>query len=305
MGKNITIATLSLMTFGFSAFAAVKSSPPSSSATTYQNCVKYTLGMDSFGTTNPKDIASNFLNGALDQLELLDPPSQAEVQKRETCVLLSLQHGADANNTKYYTAPLLMAISDKDVNDVQALLQYKANPNVKDSAMTGSSKISALQRACEGGNEDIAIALINAGADPTFNAPLWAAASSAESKVVAAMLKTGKVPVNQLTVFSEIGDDSETALDASDSRVAALNQYFTQFTASSSISDKLDAANEILYANYVELPMLKTGTDPDAYLKNLLQKQTQVSSLLKSAGWSCHKPHCGVDLPDDDGSAGE
>lgn len=304
MTKTKTLASLSILSLSFPMLcsaAATTPSKPSSSAIAYQSCAKYAQNEVVFDNT-AKGIASVTLDGALDELEMMNPPSVQEQQKRDACVLMSLQHGADPNNTKVYSAPLLMAISDKDATAVQLLLQYKANPNVQDDAVTGGTKVTALQRACDSNNEDIPLALVNAGADVVLNTPLWAASANAEPRVVAAMLKTGKIPVSQLTKFSDAFDDAETALDASDSRVDALTKYFSQ-TAQASASDKLDAANEVIYAYYVTLQNLPTGTNADVVMKDLLQRQSQVSSLLKSAGWTCHQPNCGIDtLSTDDGS---
>lgn len=308
MAKSTTLVsllTLGLPLFCMAAPTPKKPAPPAAPAANYQSCASYASYL--LGTVynpKPQDLATIYLDGALDELELDTPPSAAEAQKRDACVLMSLQHGADPNNKKTYTAPLLMAISDKDVTAARALLQYKADPNVQDEALAGRGQISALQRACgENGGEDIAIELIHAGADPVVGQPLWTAASSAEARAVAEMLKTKKIPVNQLSKFSDIDDDSETALDASEYRVHDLTQYFVKYNASSSVSDKIGAANDILYADYVVRPMLRSGSDPDAYLKDLLQDQKQVSDLLKAQGWTCHKPNCGIEtLLDGDGT---
>lgn len=253
---------------------------------------------------NPKSVATNYMNGALNWLEasLGHDLSATEIQKRDTCVLLALQAGADANNTQSNAAPILQAVSNKDEVAVNALLRFKANPNAKEKGFVDGSSISVLHLACESGNENIALALISAGADPAPNQALWEAASFAESRVVETMIKTGKVPKDQLTHFSEIGDDAQTALDTSEIHVSALNEYFKKFKDQSSVSEKLEYVNgTIIYAYYIWLPSLKKGSDPDAFVNDLLKRQLQVSSLLKSAGWSCHQPNCGIamdEVPD-------
>ena len=270
----------------------------------FRECKAYDTMGQAAEATNSKDQASLYLNAALNRMEAeFDGPlTAAEIQKRDACAIATLQNGADANNTLGYTAPLLMAISSNDEVAAYALLQYKADPNILDQGLSGGT-ISALHRACESGNEKMALDLINAGADPKVNEVLWTASSSAESQVVDAIIKTGKVPVNQLIKFSDLDtdEDAQTALDASDYRIDSLNNYFKN-QANATKDAKLTAANSILYSLYIMAPQLKSTDDPDSAMKDLLNKQTQISTSLKAAGWSCHQKNCGIEVYSDDSS---
>jgi len=291
--KN-TLSTLAILFIAVTVFSGV-----SHAKMQLSDCAEFDTTEEAIDAVSTRDKATIYLNGALNQLEatINGPLKPSEIKRRDTCVALALANGADPNNHKTWAPPLLMATSANDTAAARLLLAKGANPNTRDVNEFANQHLTVLQQACDKGNQALALALLDAGADPTADSVLWDAAGYAEVQVVNAMLKSGKISRNQLTKFSEYPgiDDAETALDASETRVAALKQYSQKLSPTSPLEDKLDFINgTLLYVYYIGQPTLDEKSDPDAYVRDLLQRQTQVSDSLRTAGWVCHQKNCGI-----------
>ena len=279
-------------------------------------CKKY-LGLvyDPSMETDAKKIATIYLNGVLDfmDVDLDTPPSPEEIIERNKCVELALAAGADpdsngmkkdSDNTMPFEAPvpLAKAVHDNDEVAVKILLKYKANPNAQDTSSL--NPISLLKTSLFISSQEIALDMINAGSDLTVPDLMWSAAGNAADKVVDALIKSKKIPVNQISKFGDASDDEgETALDASERGVYALKSYQKKFAgnSSASLSDKIEEVNHILYYTYpfknrlpIPKPDSSNSVDPDAYISELLSHQQNISDTLKAAGWSCKQENCGI-----------
>ena len=258
--------------------------------------------------TDPNKIAAIYLNAALDftEADFDHKPSADELAERNKCVELALLAGADPDSNGRMKSeddqlsfdvptPLVRAVRDNDEPAVKILLEHKANPNVQDSSL--GNPIPLLNIALNN-SQEIAVDLINAGADLTTSHLLWIASGNAADKVVDLLIQSKKIPVNELNKFTDYSDEEgETALDASESRLFALVTYQKKFASDSKISpeDKLSEANRILYYNYPLKPQLKISeVDPDAFMNDLLTHQQKVSDSLKAAGWACKQENCGI-----------
>lgn len=284
---------------------------PSPSGPSLGQCQKF-LGLlyDTSSVSDPKQIATIYLNAVLD-FSQTDPdtkPSAEEIAQRNICVNLALDAGADPNSNGTFNSspgdnqvlgpdpvPLVRAVNDNDEVAVNALLNHKADPNALDTSVGRSLPLlkSSISRA----SQEISVDLINAGADLTVPDLLWVASSNAADKVVDVLIQSKKIPVNQITRFSDLSDDpGETAMDVSERAVAALQSYLSKYPVGStaSIQNKISDLNRILYYVYPLMPRLTNSQDPDAFMNQLLQRQQNVSHLLKAAGWSCKQDDCGV-----------
>ncbi len=262
--------------------------------------------------SDPKKVATIYLNGVLDfQAKDFDAKlSEDEIAQRNACALLALEQGANPNSNGSSSdpssdpmfqapTPIVRAVTNRDEVAVKILLEHKANPNAVDSGL--GKAIPVLSTAVYNSQQEIALDLINAGADVSTKDLLWSAAGNASDKVVAALIQSKKIPVNQVDKFSDFPDDQgETALDASERAIFALKAYQQKFAADSNATakDKLEEVNHILYYTYPLKPQLKSGAeaalvDPDAYVRDLLSHQQNVSDSLKAAGWTCIEEACG------------
>lgn len=261
----------------------------------YSDCSQYSTFEVGGDSDNQKVLATAILNGALDRMQD-DTPTAADNSLRDWCVAQALGRGADSNNSQGYSLPIIIAVGNSDESAVVSLLKYKANPNAADTGLgLSDNSIPVLNTACGKANDSIILDLLAAGANPVLQEPLWLSASSADDVAVQALLNTGKIPVNQLSTFGS-GDlsDSQTALDASEQRVAAINSYFTDNAGKSADDKRMSVNNTLLFGYYVGFKQIANDVDPDQYVKNLQVKQQHVSSLLKSKGWTCSESNCGV-----------
>lgn len=273
-------------------------------------CHKYLGYMyNSSYESEPKKIASIYLNAALDftALSLDARPGIEEVADRNKCALLALELGADPDSNGedkkegdpiYFErpTPLSRAVHSNNEGAVKILLDHKADPNIPDSSMGASNPLlnTAIYKS-----QEIALALINAGADLTTPHLLWIASGNAADLVVDQLILSKKIPVNQLVKFTDYTTDeeAETALDASENTLFALLKYKKKFASNSKVSleDKIAEANHILYYHYPLKPQLKMSEkDPDAFMIKMLSRQQNVSNSLKSAGWKCNLENCGI-----------
>lgn len=270
---------------------------------------------DTTYTTDAKKIATIYLNAVLDTYRSSYDKeiSATEIEARNKCAELALELGADPNSNGRERregsissfdspAPIVTAVRNNNGVAVKLLLEYKADPNAKDTTM--GTALPLLNAAITGTNQDIAVDLINAGSDLTTEHLLWIAASNAADKVVDLLIQSKQIPVNQLNKFSDYTEDSEaqTALDASESQLHALKRYQKNFYMNSQVSleEKVSEANSILYYNYPLKPQIKMKKDgkltidPDTHMNDLLIHQQNISDSLKAAGWSCNLENCGV-----------
>jgi hypothetical protein len=276
----------------------------------FASCKKF-LGYiyDVAYVSDPKKVATIYLNAAID-VNNTTPydtrPSEEEIAERNKCIELALQSGAnpDSNgkekkdDSSFFfetPAPIVRAVRNKNEFAVKLLLDYKANPNAED--LTMGKAIPLLTTAIYSTSQEIALLLIKAGSDLTPPNLLWTAASNAADKVVELLLNK-KTPVNQLAKFASFGDDGQTALDASESRLFALTKYQKEIASNSQLStqEKLSEANNVLYYNYPLMPQLKMkdAVNPDEFINGLLTRQQAISDLLKNAGGVCNEENCGI-----------
>lgn len=293
---------------------------PSPTGPSFAQCDQF-LGVmyRPFGVVDAQKRATLYLNAALDfmSVNIEAKPTDEEIAQRNKCVELALDAGADPNgvsNDKDAIVPLALAVRNNDEFAVKALLDHHAEPNASDNSLGRPKPL--LKSALTAASQDIAMDLIRAGADITVPDLLWLAAAEGDDKVVDLMIQSKKIPVNQITKFSDLDDDEgQTALDPSEREVHALLGYQKKFPADSKASDqdKVMEVNNVLYYFYPlksQLPVPAAGAravvDPDAFINELLTRQQNVSSLLKAAGWTCKEDHCGIaDMPFDDSSNGE
>jgi|GEM_PF-4414651 len=296
--------------------------PPVPTGPQLSDCRKY-LGYthDPSQFSDPRKVATVYLNGVLDFQDRMGVDFDAkistdEVLERNTCAKMALDAGADPNSNAEYNdpdgfakdfpGPLVRAVTNNDEPAVQLLLSRQANPNVADGGM--GRPIPLLKSAFFHASQDIIIELITAGADVTIPDLLWVASSNAADQVVDILIAGKKIPVNQITRFTDYADDQgQTALDVSEANVNALSGYLKKIPAGTqpSFQDKVFEANRILYYHYPFLPQLKLKpassepvADPDSVIAQLLQRQQHVSSSLKAAGWTCKEDNCGVVVVD-------
>lgn len=258
---------------------------------------------DSNYIADSKKLATIYLNASLDIFELTfdaEKISSKEMDERNKCIELALEHGADPDSSGVtYDAPtpLARAVRNKNQTAVKMLLDHKADPNIGDNSIGKS--IPLLNIAIQNNSQPIALNLINAGADLTTPNLLWIAAANAADQIVDQLIESKIIPVNQVYRFSDYTDEvGQTALDASESRIYALNKYKKKITQDSqlSVQDKLFEANGVLYYHYPLTPQLrmKDGLDPDFFMTDLMNRQQRVSQSLKAAGWTCNEDNCGI-----------
>lgn len=259
---------------------------------------------------DPKKAATIYLNASLDfsSLRIDAKLSTDEIAERNRCAELALKAGADPDSNgrdkkddgPYSFAPpvpLVRAVYYNNVDGVKLLLDHQANPNIPDTSMGTPFPLmnTALYKS-----QDIALALINAGIDLTTPHLLWIAAGNAADDVVDVLIKSEKIPVNELNKFTDYTTDeeAETALDSSESRLNALITYQKKISSNTemSVEEKLSEVNSVLYYNYPLRPQLKMSEtlDPDAYINELLIQQQNVSNSLKAAGGTCNLENCGI-----------
>lgn len=261
---------------------------------------------------DPQKRANIYLSAALDfmSVDVEAKPSAEEIAERNKCVELALDAGADPNGNGLdhdTLVPLARAVSDDDEPAVKVLLDHKADPTFD---TTFDRPKPLLKSALVAASQDVAIDLIQAGADVSTPDLLWLAAAEGDDKVVDLLIQSKKVPVNQITKFTDFDDDEgQTALDPSEREVHALLSYQKKFPAGSSGSDqdKVMEVNNVLYYFYPlkkQLPVPSAGAraavDPDAFINDLLVRQQNVSKSLKAAGWTCKEDHCGIADTDSD-----
>jgi hypothetical protein len=271
--------------------------------------------------TDPKKVATIYLNAVLDftALNFNAKPSEEEIDERNKCVELALNEGADPNSNGQEkrdddlmfapAVPLSRAVRNNDEVAVKMLLDHKADPNIKDSSF--GNPVPLINSSIYNASQEIAVELINAGADLTTTHLLWIAAGNAADKVVELLIESNKIPVNQLNKFSDYGDEEGiTALDTSESNLFALKTYQNKFATNSKLTlqEKIAEANRILYYHYPLKPQLKISEnsqnstiDPDAFINDLLNRQQTISNSLKAAGGTCKQENCGIiDLSSND-----
>lgn len=292
---------------------------PSPTGPSFSQCDRFLGVMYSpSDVTDPQKRATIYLNAVLDfmSVDVEAKPSDEEIAQRNKCVELALDAGADPNGDgidKDMPVPLARAVRDNDEPAVRALLDHKANPNASDTSLGRQTPL--LKSALTAASQDVVIDLIQAGADVTIPDLLWLAAAEGDDKVVDLLIQSKKIPVNQITEFSDLDDDEgQTALDPSERGVHALLGYQKKFPVGSTVSDqeKVLEANGVLYYIYPlkpQLPIPAAGAravvDPDAFINELLIRQQNVSNLLKAAGWTCKEDHCGIADIDSAGSNDE
>lgn len=256
-----------------------------------------------------KKIATIYLNASLDYYTTSSydvKTSDSEIEERNKCVELALVEGADPDSSGKEkrddssmfepSKPLALAVKNENIKAVKLLLEYKANPNAMDIGF--GKEVPLLNLAMNFSSEEIALELINAGADISSPNVLWMAASNAHDKVVELLLDK-KVPVNQSVKFSSFDDEvGQTALDSSEYRLSSLSKYQKEIASNAKLSlqDKLLEANSVLYYNYPLMPQLKMkdNINPDEFINNLFTRQQAVSNLLKDAGGVCNEENCGI-----------
>ncbi len=262
-------------------------------------------------------IATIYLNASLNYFEYLDTKITAqELNERNKCAELALQEGADPDSNGKEKkedsglsfespAPIVRAVRSGNEAAVKLLLEYKANPNAKDDSM--GNAVPLLNTAIYSNpSQEIALALIEAGADLSTPHLLWIAAGNAADKVVEQLIISNKIPVNQLSKFTDYSDEEgQTALDTSESNIFALEKYKKKIDSDSqmSLTDKILEANNVLYYHYPLKPQMKVKDviDPENFMDDLMTRQQNVSNLLKAAGGVCNEKNCGIlDFSNDD-----
>ena len=300
------------------AAAATPAPAPVPTGPQLSDCRKY-LGYahDPSEYQNPVQVATVYLNAVLDFQEEMGTDLDAkisddEMNRRNACAQMALDAGADPNSNAEYNdkdgmmkdipSPLVRAVNNNDEAAVKLLLARNANPNVDDASL--GQPIPLIKSALSRSTQEIVLDLIHAGADITIPGLLWSASASGLDQVVDALIQSQKIPVNQITKFSD--DPSEvgqTALDVSESNLDALNGYQKKFPtgSSASLQDKFLEADRILYYHYPMMPQLnmrpsqnQPSVDPDVFMSKLLQRQQHISQALKSAGWKCQQDNCGI-----------